>query len=260
MNSNSYLKFDLYFKILIILIVFLLVEGSYYFYYYKISQIFSFLENRQQSGFNQIIWNENGFVEFLQVVLLLMSLVLIIKFNKKKFNLLESQFKILNILYLFGVIYYLLEEISWGQHIFNWNTPDFFIEINDQNETNFHNSSGIFNQLPRNLLLIWCSLSFLIVKIINTKNSYLNFFIFPSEKLKLISILILIFVVPDIIVDKLNIAPGHPAKNSNEIILNNIYEIITFNFIKLSELHELLFNSYILGHSYFLFKYSNNNK
>ena len=49
MNSNSYLKFDLYFKILIILIVFLLIEGSYYFYYYKISQIFSFLENRQQS-------------------------------------------------------------------------------------------------------------------------------------------------------------------------------------------------------------------
>ena len=140
-----------------------------------------------------------------------MSLVLIIKFNKK-FNLLESQFKILNILYLFGVIYYLLEEISWGQHIFNWNTPDFFIEINDQNETNFHNSSGIFNQLPRNLLLIWCSLSFLIVKIINIKNSYLNFFIFPSEKLKLISILILIFFVTDITVDKLNIAPGHPAK------------------------------------------------
>ena len=83
MNSNSYLKFDLYFKILIILIVFLLVEGSYYFYYYKISQIFSFLENRQQSGFNQIIWNENGFVEFLQVVLLLMSLVLIIIYRIK---------------------------------------------------------------------------------------------------------------------------------------------------------------------------------
>ena len=101
MNGNSYYKFDLYFKILIILIVFLIVEGLYYFYYYKISQIFIFLENRQQSGFNQIIWNENCFVEFLQVVLLLISLVLIIKFNKKKFNLLESKFKILNILYLF---------------------------------------------------------------------------------------------------------------------------------------------------------------
>ena len=32
-----------------------------------------------------------------------------------------------------------LEEISWGQRIFGWGTPDAISEINIQNETTFHN-------------------------------------------------------------------------------------------------------------------------
>jgi len=32
-----------------------------------------------------------------------------------------------------------LEEISWGQRIFGWTTPDWFSGLNVQGETNFHN-------------------------------------------------------------------------------------------------------------------------
>lgn len=39
------------------------------------------------------------------------------------------------------------EEISWGQRIFDWKTPNFFIEINRQGETNIHNIK-VFND-PR---------------------------------------------------------------------------------------------------------------
>jgi len=31
------------------------------------------------------------------------------------------------------------EEISWGQRIFNWSTPDSVAQINEQHETNIHN-------------------------------------------------------------------------------------------------------------------------
>ncbi len=31
------------------------------------------------------------------------------------------------------------EEISWGQRIFGWSTPESLMEMNAQNETNFHN-------------------------------------------------------------------------------------------------------------------------
>jgi len=36
-----------------------------------------------------------------------------------------------------------LEEISYGQHIFHWQTPDYFSSINLQGETNLHNLSTI---------------------------------------------------------------------------------------------------------------------
>ena len=73
-------------------------------------------------------------------------------------------------LYLLGLIYYFLEEISWGQYIFNWSTPYFFLNLNNQNETNFHNISNLFNQLPRNLVFIWSAFTFILVKLSFVKN------------------------------------------------------------------------------------------
>ncbi len=46
------------------------------------------------------------------------------------------------------------EEISWGQHILDWSTPDFWAGLNDQGETNLHNTSSWFDQKPRLILLI----------------------------------------------------------------------------------------------------------
>jgi hypothetical protein len=46
------------------------------------------------------------------------------------------------------------EEVSWGQHIIGWNTPDFWLTVNDQQETNLHNTSSWFDQKPRLLLEI----------------------------------------------------------------------------------------------------------
>ncbi len=37
------------------------------------------------------------------------------------------------------LIFFILEEISWGQRFFNFETPTLIKEINLQNETNFHN-------------------------------------------------------------------------------------------------------------------------
>lgn len=46
------------------------------------------------------------------------------------------------------------EELSWGQHVFQWGTPKFWHTVNDQNETNLHNISSWFDQKPRLILLI----------------------------------------------------------------------------------------------------------
>lgn len=56
------------------------------------------------------------------------------------------------IIYAIGCIYFLGEEISWGQHISNWATPEMWMTVNNQQETNLHNISALFDQLPRLLL------------------------------------------------------------------------------------------------------------
>jgi hypothetical protein len=53
-----------------------------------------------------------------------------------------------------GVLYLLGEETSWGQHYFRWGVGGWFAEHNDQAETNLHNTSALFDQLPRNLLYV----------------------------------------------------------------------------------------------------------
>ena len=98
------------------------------------------------------------------------------------------------------------------------------------------------------------------IRFINYKYIKLKFLILPFSNLKFISILILIFFVPDFVVDKFDLAPGHPAKNDNEIFLNFLFEVISFNFIRLSELLELLFNYYVMSHAYYLVKFNSNLK
>ena len=164
-------------------------------------------------------------------------------------------------LYITGLFYFFFEEISWGQHFFYWDTPSYFTEINHQNETNFHNISNLLNELPRSLLTIWCIIPFILIKFLKSiiNDTFLIHFCYPSENLKKISILILIFYVPDFALDKLNIYP-EPSKPlgghfiTTDIKPREVADFITFNFVRLSELVELLFCYYILSHAYYFFK------
>lgn len=46
------------------------------------------------------------------------------------------------------------EEISWGQHLLKWSTPEYWAHLNDQGETNLHNTSSWLDQKPRLILLV----------------------------------------------------------------------------------------------------------
>lgn len=49
-------------------------------------------------------------------------------------------------------LYVSIEEISWGQTFVKWATPEFWQNVNYQEETNLHNTSKWLNQKPRLLL------------------------------------------------------------------------------------------------------------
>jgi hypothetical protein len=46
------------------------------------------------------------------------------------------------------------EEMSWGQHLFHWDTPEQWAALNRQEETNFHNMYDLFDKTPRNVLML----------------------------------------------------------------------------------------------------------
>ena len=263
------INFQFQFKLFLIFTIFLLVEGFFYYYSYKLSYFcfaeFSFTNrcntdytffDQNRNGFNPMIWNESKLVESLQILFLALTIYHLFKNvilkNKYKFSKIFLYFMYF---YTLGIIYFFLEEISWGQHYLKWESFEIFKALNNQGETNIHNISNIFDQLPRGILTLWCGFSIFLIKVfkLSTFNKeYVNFII-PSEKLKYISLILIIFLIPDLFIDKLNLHPGY-SNFTFSINLAEIYDFFTFNFIRLSEFHELIFTFYIYQHTLFFNK------
>lgn len=64
-----------------------------------------------------------------------------------------------------GCFYFAGEEISWGQWIWHWETPEFFQVHNRQSETNLHNTSRWLNEKPR-LVLELAILGFAVLELV----------------------------------------------------------------------------------------------
>jgi hypothetical protein len=86
---------------------------------------------------------EDQFGENLQVLFWGVSLVLCIIFIKNKLREGDNIFAVLYVILGFGIFFIIGEEVSWGQRIFGWITPESVKEINKQGETNIHNIHGI---------------------------------------------------------------------------------------------------------------------
>ena len=223
--------------IFFLFVLFVLFEGWYCKYSSQRSNIEGTICNKYFFNF----WNENGFIETVQVILVLSALILSVNFFFK------SRIKIEKFFILFfsiGLFYYFGEEISWGQHYFYFKTPDILIDLNNQKEFNLHNISNLFDQLPRSLVFIFCGFSFILnsinEKIIGFKLQY-KYLMLPNKNLAYTSILLLFISLPDFINNKFDL-------QIYNLIENYIYELLTFNYIRLSELQELIFSFYFYNY------------
>ena len=177
------------------------------------------------------------------------------KLKERKNNII----RIFLILEILGLSYFFLEEISWGQHIISFNTPEILKNINNQNEFNLHNISNLFNELPKSLVFIWCGLTILFIKFfkLEVKNSYYTI-INPSNQLIKISIVLIIFTIPNLIVSKFGLINHSDLNIENELgFVGYNFKmfftvVLSFNFFRLSELQEFIFAYYFLWHSLFL--------
>jgi len=100
------------------------------------------------------IFGELGVIENITVIFLLCALFVAIKSYRYLRAFQFPIFKIWIALLSLGCFYYAGEELSWGQHWIGWATPESWQEINDQGETNLHNTSAILDQVPRTILTL----------------------------------------------------------------------------------------------------------
>lgn len=117
---------------------------------YAVMMVLALTNNRFLNGTGAL--TENGALEQAQNLVLLVGLLLSLHTVTKAEN---GTMRGWLIIVALGIFYLLGEEASWGQHYFGWQTTGIFAQINDQNETNIHNTAGgWFDQKPRALLLL----------------------------------------------------------------------------------------------------------
>ncbi len=106
-----------------------------------------------------VLYLEDGIFESLTPILMVISMVMLglsIPILRRD-NQLGKYRNLLTMIYLFLILIFFLnamEEISWGQRIFGWETPQTF-EGNVQDETNLHNYFNQYYLLFYRLLVLF---------------------------------------------------------------------------------------------------------
>jgi hypothetical protein len=88
------------------------------------------------------VW-EDGIVEWVQVLLVCGLIALGFDIRRRLSRAGHVWFSRLYLGAALGALFILGEEISWGQRLFGWATPDALDEVNAQGETNLHNIRGV---------------------------------------------------------------------------------------------------------------------
>jgi hypothetical protein len=95
---------------------------------------------------------ENGPIETVQTYILIIAIIIAVRGFFMVRGGADLFLKIWFAVAALGCFYTAGEEISWGQHLFGWGTPEGWQEVNDQFETNLHNTSSWLDQKPRLIL------------------------------------------------------------------------------------------------------------
>lgn len=87
--------------------------------------------------------DEDSLLETLQFVLILAAAVLLARLSATLFRGGRGGMGTLYLLATLGAVFVAGEEISWGQRIFGWSTPEALETLNAQQEISVHNIHGL---------------------------------------------------------------------------------------------------------------------
>ena len=103
-------------------------------------------------GLESLVDGELGLVENLTVLLLLAAMLGSLNLIRRYRKVLHLVPRLFLLVFCLGCIYFAGEEASWGQHWVGWETGEYFAAINDQKETNLHNTSKYLDRIPKGIV------------------------------------------------------------------------------------------------------------
>jgi len=161
------------------------------------------------------------------------------------FQLQDKLLKALMLCIALGCFYIAGEEISWGQQIFGWVTPEFWLQVNDQSETNLHNTSAWLDQKPRLLLFIGIIVAGLLIPALRrwwpSKLPMRFAVLYPSD---LLAVTALGVSVPYFIQEALESLGLHPFERVSEVQELYMYYFILLYLI---DFHKRVISQVSLG-------------
>lgn len=106
------------------------------------------------AGTGEALGGELGIIENMTVLFLVIAIYFALRsfIPARRHNQAPQILQPWLAIMILGSVYFAGEELSWGQHFVGWNTPEHWSSLNDQEETNLHNTSSLFDQFPRMVL------------------------------------------------------------------------------------------------------------
>ena len=113
------------------------------------TQVLARLLDPWYGAYTTIFNGEAGFIELGTAALLVAVAVLLARLGLGLWRADERANGLLALSLAFGAFLFMGEEISWGQWLFHWDSPDWFLTYNAQGETNLHNLVFVKKDIPK---------------------------------------------------------------------------------------------------------------
>lgn len=106
--------------------------------------------------------------------------------------------------YALAIFYFAGEDLNWGQYYIGWTPSDYFIANNKEQETNLHNMSPLFNQLPRAIVEVWLLVACILVPLgwqwpRRVLSRLVPNWLWPDQRLVCVAVLALLLKVPKLL-------------------------------------------------------------
>ncbi len=189
-----------------------------------------YFSNTNVDYFENVYVREDGFIEYGTAIMLLCISILSFSRLIHLWNKTPLLWKIgtlgFAIIFLFGAG----EEISWGQRLFGWESSEYFIKNNLQQETNLHNmmvgetkiNKLIFTQILISVLVVYLLILPILFRKIGAVEKLVNTFAVPIVQWSH-TIAFVVFTV------LLAFIPSHKNPEIHELALGVIFFLIFIN-------------------------------